>query len=167
MWGLKKNAMKNRVMMMFLLLGVGVFAWGQDNAPLSCRPVPVIGESIMLNAKKPVLMLIHNLSDADLWITHPVADPGASAGFTSHLMTKKWSALVVDKKSFELNCIESKPGHEQQISCEGQLAVCQWAAVKIAPKGLGTYWAAENMNWSDLTTYLGGRGFSLPASTNK
>ncbi|OGV44905.1 MAG: hypothetical protein A3F46_06115 [Legionellales bacterium RIFCSPHIGHO2_12_FULL_42_9] len=159
--------MKNRIMMMCLLLGVGAVAFGQDNAPSSCRPLPVTGESIMLNVKKPVLILLHNVSDGDLWITHPVADPGASAGFTSHLMTKKWSALVVDKKSLELNCIESKPGHEQQISCEGQLAVCKWPIVKIAPKQLGTYWAAENMNWSDLTTYLGGRGFSLPASTKK
>lgn len=153
--------------MIFIFLGVSTFVWAEDNAPSSCRPLPVSGESVMLSSKKPVLILIHNLSEGDIWITHPVADPGASAGFSSNLMSKKWSALVVNKKSFELNCIESKPGHEQQIPCEGQLAVCKWPTVKITSQNIGTYWAAENMNWSDLTTYLGGRGFSLPASVNK
>ena len=158
--------MKNNIMIFFSLMASSL-VWGQNNAPASCHPLLVSGQSVVLSAKRPVLVLIHNLSEGDLWITHPVADPGASAGFNSQLMAEKWSALVVDKQSFELSCIESKPGHEQQIPCEGQLAVCKWPSVKITSKQIGTYWAAENMNWSDLTTYLGGRGFSLPASANK
>ncbi len=163
----KNQNMKNHRLISIIFWGVSSWVWAQNNAPSSCRPIAVRGDSVMFSTTKPVLMIIHNLSGGDLWITHPVADPGASAGFSSLLGANQWSALVVDKKSFELTCIESKPGHEQQIACEGQLVICKWPKVKISLKQRGTYWAAENMNWSDLRTYLGGRGFSLPASANK
>ena len=137
-------------------------AWAQKNAVSSCHPLPVQGQSVLLSSKKPVVIMIHNLSDSELWITHPVADPGASAGWTSRLSKGKWSALVLDKPSFELSCIESRPGHEQQVPCEGMLAVCEWSAVKITAQSNGTAWAGENKGWSNLITYLGGRGFILP-----
>ena len=152
-----------RSITIIILLGISLLAFAQKNAVPSCNPLPVRGQSVLLSSKKPVMIMIHNLSEADLWITHPVSDPGASAGGTSSLTAGKWSALVVNKESYALNCIESKPGHEQQIPCEGMLAVCKWSAVKIKSQQGGTYWAGENMNWSDLTTYLGGRGFSLPS----
>ena len=143
-----------------------LLAWGVKAAeiPASCKHVTVTGESVMLSAKEPVVVMIHNLSKADLWITHPVSEPSASAGWSSRLQAGNWSALALDKDSFELSCIESKPGHEQQIACAGAIEVCLWSSVTMSTQGKGTYWAGEDMGLSGLTAHLSGRGFGLPAA---
>lgn len=155
-----------KYLLSLLLLAVFSGVHAEDKPPATCQPLEVKGESLMLSAKKPMLVLIHNLSSSDLWITHPVSDPGASAGWSSRLQTGKWSALAVDKASFELSCIESKPGHEQQVPCTGAIAVCRWDEVTLpASQQNGTFWAAEDMTLSALTTQLGGNGFGLPSSS--
>ncbi|KTD45799.1 hypothetical protein Lrub_2596 [Legionella rubrilucens] len=148
-----------------LLMLVSAAVKAEEKAPASCQPVAVQGESVMLSAKKPLLILIHNLSKNDLWITHPVSDPSASAGWSSRLQSDKWSALALDKEAFELSCIESKPGHEQQIPCTGAIAVCQWPVVTMPAQSSGTFWAGEDMTLSALLTHLGGNGFGLPPSS--
>lgn len=118
----------------------------------------------MLSTKKPLLVMIHNLSSTDLWITHPVSEPSASAGWSSRLQAGNWSALALDKESFELSCIESKPGHEQQVPCMGVISVCRWPVVTMPKQASGTFWAGEDMSLSALAEHLGGRGFGLPDS---
>lgn len=146
-----------------LLLGSSCL-FAESTFPAGCDPVAVQGESVTIKAKKSKLVFIHNITTADLWITHPVSNPGASAGWTSRLQAGNWSALSVDKPPFELNCIESRPGHEQQVPCEGAIAVCQWKGVKIPAGAQGTFWAGEDMSLSALTAAIGGRGFVLPAA---
>lgn len=153
--------MKFVLSMLFALFTINASA-DDNNIPSSCKPVSVQGESVKLSAKKSVLIMIHNLSKNDLWITHPVSEPGASAGWSSRLQAGNWSALALDKNAFELSCIESKPGHEQQVPCTGAISVCEWA-VKMPAQSNGTYWAAEDMALSGLIEHLGGRGFTLPA----
>lgn len=133
--------------------------------PPSCKPLVVDKESVLLQAKKPIVVLIHNLSSSDLWITHPVSEPSASAGWSSHLEAGNWSALSVNKESFELSCIESKPGHEQQVPCAGVVVVCKWTTIKMPEKLTGTFWAGENISLQALIAHLGGRGFILPAGS--
>lgn len=157
--------MNVRILSIFLSVLVIPCAYAQKHPPASCLPLAVKGELAVLKAKKPVLMLIHNVSDAKLWITHPVSDPGASAGWSIWLEPGKWSALALNKKVFELMCVESKPGHEQHIPCEGMLAVCQWTGVTIPKNTAGTYWAAENMKLDALSAHLVNRGFILPTGT--
>ncbi|KTD76524.1 hypothetical protein [Legionella waltersii] len=130
--------------------------------PDGCQGLQVQGEAVTIVAKKSKLILIHNTSQHDIWITHPVSDPGASAGWTSKISTGNWSALVVDKPNFILNCIESTPGHEQQTPCEGAIVACKWKGVKIPTSNQGTFWAGEDMSLSGLKTALGGRGFVIP-----
>ncbi len=147
-----------------LILGFSM-ASAETTIPASCKPVEVKGESVMLSAKKPLLVMIHNLSNSDLWLTHPVSEPSASAGWSSRIQAGHWSALALDKESFELSCIESKPGHEQQVPCEGVISVCRWSSVTIPTQMSGTFWAVEDMNLQALTENLGGRGFGLPDSS--
>ncbi|WP_425170117.1 hypothetical protein [Legionella sp.] len=134
----------------------------ESTLPIGCQAVRVQGEEVTLEAKKNTLVFIHNLTTIDLWITHPVADPSVSAGWSTRLQGEYWSALFLDKGPFVLNCIESRPGHEQQIPCEGAIAVCQWDKVKFPENTKGAFWAAENMSLSALTAALGARGFTLP-----
>lgn len=144
-----------------LALSSSVFAV-ESTLPAGCHAVTVQGDKVTIKSKKKSLVFIHNLTSADLWVTHPVTDPGASAGWTSRLQGDKWSALSLEKGPFVLNCIESKPGHEQQVPCEGAIAVCQWKEAKFPENAQGTFWAAEDMSLSALTAAVGARGYVLP-----
>lgn len=145
------------------LLSMNVAA--KEMLPAGCNPVLVQDNSLTLTAKANELFMLHNLSDIDLWLTHPISDPSASAGFSSRLQGDHWSALAIDVESFEISCIESKPGHEQQVSCANVLAVCKLSDVSIPKKLSGTFWAGENMSLSELTAYVGRRGFVIPNSS--
>ncbi len=153
--------MKGVLVWMVLLLSGNLFAEG--GFPSKCNPLMIDDELVKISADKPSLVMIHNVSVLDLWITHPVSDETANAGWSSHLQAGHWSALALEKGSFELSCIESRPGHEQQVPCKGLLAACQWMPV-IQPKAAtGTFWAGEDMTLASLKAYVGSRGFQLPA----
>lgn len=135
--------------------------------PTGCTPITISSESANLPLKKkPVLILIHNLTQTDLWLTHPVTEPSASAGWNSRIEKSKWSAFLLDSpslhgSSFEFQCVESKPGHEQQISCAEAISLCR-LSVKMPPqKDLGSFWAGENLSLKELMAHLGRRGFEL------
>lgn len=151
------------------LIMVSLQVWGAANLPpATCNPIPIQGEAVTLHVKKPTLMLIHSLTKSKLWLTHPVADPGASAGWTSQLDADQWSAFRLDRASFEINCVESAPGHEQQIPCEGAIAICEWSAVKFnGKKQDGTYWVGENMDLNALFNQVKTRGFVLPTEATQ
>lgn len=151
-------------LMFLVLFTLSFIVNAEDLAPTTCEPVVVKDESVVLKAKDPLLVLIHNVSQNDLWITHPVSEPSASAGWSSHLEAGNWSALAVDKESFELSCIESKPGHEQQVPCAGVITICDWTAVKTPEQVKGTFWASENASLATLMSQLVGRGFKLPTA---
>lgn len=145
---------------LFLLASLG---YSQNESILkTCKPVKVADETVFLSAKKPLIMMIHNLSNTDLWITHPVSEPSASAGWSSRIQAGKWSALALDKDNFELSCIESRPGHEQQVPCHSVISVCRWSKVTMPSQAENTYWAGENMKLASLLEHLGGKGFELP-----
>jgi hypothetical protein len=152
------------VFSILLILFIGG-ARAEEQNILSCKPIRLKGESTLLSTKKPLLMMIHNLSDADLWITHPVSEASANAGWSSRLQAGNWSALALDISSFELSCIESKPGHEQQVPCSGVISICRWP-VTMPKKSPGTYWAGENMALAGLLGHLGTNGFTkLPTKS--
>ncbi len=142
------------------LIAGALFA--ESSFPKGCSAVVVKGQTVTLKAKHNKIVFIHNVAGSDLWVTHPVSSEGAGAGWTSRIQADHWSALAIDKPNFILGCIESKPGHEQEIPCEGAILVCQWAHVN-APKGeKGTFWAAEDQTLNALTSAVGSRGFVLP-----
>lgn len=128
--------------------------------PEGCVPRPLQGEFVRLPSATSTIVMLHNLSDTDLWITHPQTGT-ASAGWSSRVEAGNWSALALNGKSFELSCIESRPGHEQQIPCSGVLAVCQWAHASMPEHAKGTFWAGENRALSPLIAYIERRGFVL------
>ncbi len=154
-----------RVYALLSCLLVSFYAVAESTLPAGCQAKTVQGESVTLKTKEAGLFFIHNLTKSDLWITHPLTNPGASAGWTTRLQAGNWSALALNKGAFIVNCVESRPGHEQQMPCEGSIAVCQWNAkgVKIpANAKKTTFWAAEDMSLSGLTAAVGARGFVLP-----
>lgn len=151
--------MKITLSAILILLSFCLYA--AENFPKGCKPLAVQGESIQLSSGRPTLVLLHNLSSTDLWVTHPVSEPNASAGWSTRLQAKNWTALALNEKSFDLSCIESRPGHEQQIACAGVLVACQWKKVTSPKSAASTYWAVEDTSLSQLLAQLGGRGFTF------
>jgi hypothetical protein len=132
----------------------------EEILPARCTPWVVSGELLFLPQKKSTVFMVHNLSSSDLWVTHPVSESSVTPGWSSHLTAGNWSALIANE-AWELSCIESKPGHEQQVSCASVLAVCSWHAASLPLKAKDTPWAAEDMLLSPLTAYIKRRGFIL------
>ena len=151
-----------------LLITLACLTWNasaEEVFPSRCTPLVIEGDLVIVPAAKSTVTMIHNLSSTDLWVTHPVTDPSASAGWSSHLQAGNWSALVLNDKKFELSCIESKPGHEQQVPCSSVVAVCLWQASSLPQKASDTSWAAEDMMLSPLIAYIKRHGFVLAAPT--
>jgi hypothetical protein len=74
----------------------------------------------------------------------------------------------MNDKRFELSCVESRPGHEQQLSCAGVLAVCAWEKVSMPDNAKhGTAWAGEDMGLVALTAYVHRMGFVMNKASGK
>ena len=150
--------------LILLSLWLASIAHAEEIYPAGCKPLVVEGELVLIPVGDLRIVMIHNLSTMDLWITHPVSDPGARAGWSSRLQAGHWSALALDKKAFELSCIESRPGHEQQIPCASVVGICQWPTTERPEKPAGVFWAGEDMALSPLTAFIGRHGFVVPSS---
>jgi len=131
--------------------------------PAACKAFAVQGENLRIPAGKLRVLMIHNLSAFDIWITHPASEENFDPGWSSRLQGNQWSALALDKNKTTLSCIESKPGHEQQVACEHVLAVCEWSITSRPKHSHGIFWAGENMTLTTLTAYIGRHGFELPS----
>jgi hypothetical protein len=120
----------------FLTLLACLFPWTLFAAAQNCQPLSIQSSTINLTTLKPVYVVFHNTSMHNIYMTHP-----SSLG-SSLIEPDKWSMLVLVEKNFSLACVESLPGHEQVVSCDGVLTVCQFSAnVKDSPD---TKWLAEN-----------------------
>lgn len=150
-----------KALIFLMLSAMSSLTFAEAILPEGCQAIAVQGEQVTLKTKKNTLVYIHNLGQTDLWMTHPMAQASASAGWSSRLQTDHWSALLVNKTSFTLNCIESIPGHEQQIPCEGTVAVCQWNKLKVPSHVQGTFWVAEDQTLAGLSASVSGRGFPV------
>lgn len=118
---------------LFFLMSTTAFA-------IPCQPVPIQTETIELQTQKPLLVLFHNTTDHNLYITH--------ADNASLLEANKFSLLLLTQNKLTLHCVESRPGHEQHIPCHSALVLCQTLA-QIQNPG-DTKWLTENSFTSPL-----------------
>ena len=106
----------------------------------SCNLLTVHTQKIKLYEEKSQIILIHNISDVDLWLVT------SDGNINSQLKTNKWSALLLNNTKLMLTCIESKPGHEQQVPCADLIAMCQIKnKIKATLTNSPTIWLGENM----------------------
>lgn len=133
--------------------------------PAGCKPFVTQDAQVSIPKGKSGIIMVHNLTDGDLWVTRPISDPNSSPTWSSLLHAGSWSALAWQGEEFKLSCIESRPGHEQQVSCADALALCQWSKAKLPAQLTTSMWAGENMSLSALMAYIQRRGFELPVKT--
>jgi len=151
-----------KIATMILGLSMVFSTHAKEVFPKECIPLVIDSDLIVIPSAKARIIMIHNLSTVNLWITHPISEPGATAGWSSLLQSGNWSALSMNHAQFELSCIESRPGHEQQISCKNVVGVCEWPTAAQPNKPTGIFWAAENMALSPLIAFIGRHGFMVP-----
>ena len=125
-----------------------------ETLSIPCKSLVVQEATIILSSKKPVMIMVHNLSSNDLWITHSAPEKSAGVDLSSQIGPDKWSALVLTDKTFELKCIESQPGHEQQVPCFGLVAICELTKVSAPQKSKTSHWISENMELRALLENL-------------
>lgn len=130
--------------------------------PNACKPLAVKGEFANIPSGKPRLIMLHNLSGFDVWVARPFSEKENAGGWSSRLQANHWSALYVEDETFELSCIESRPGHEQQVACEQALGVCEWPITSKPENIKDILMVGENMPLTALTAYIGRQGFELP-----
>ena len=118
------------------------------------------GDKLSIKKNEPRLIMLHNLSHMDIWITQQTTNQNSA--LSSLIQSGLWSALATEKEALQLNCIESKPGHEQRIPCLEALAVCEWPLTGQPDRKPGVAWGGENMTLTSITAYLGRHGFIVP-----
>ena len=155
-----------KILMTLMLIGsCGVVYSSQDETtmPSNCHILSQQTAEVKLTSKKSSMVVFYNHSALDLWLIHPVKEGTMGAGWTSRLQPGNFTALALQDKEFIIQCISSKPGHEQHVPCLGVTNICQWADVTY-PKNSeqGTYWAAENKKLTPLMQDLQKRGFEFP-----
>ena len=106
------------------------------------------------------LYLLNNKSDSDYWITHPVKNPGASAGWTSDINPGNWSAFTVNIPGFELACMKTGQSSMDTLSCEKVLRVCRIQDPVFKPDMSGNYWVSEDKPLQAVLDEIKGRGIT-------
>lgn len=116
---------------------------------------------VILNAdsnSSQSLYLLNNKSDSDYWVTHPVKDPGASAGWTSDINPGNWSAFTVNISGFELTCTKTGQSSMETLSCNKVLRVCRISNPVFKPDMSGNYWVSEDKPLQAVLDEIKGRG---------
>lgn len=133
----------------------------------NCSPVPVQTQDkniILPGIKEPKTIkgyFLKNISEYSIWIEHPGAKHSASAGWSSYLHPGKWSAILVNRKNFELRCAVIQPGKVKYLDCSKAISICAPKEVKTKSSRKGTYWLVEDKSWSDLLNQVEKRGIRL------
>ncbi|MFY7697766.1 MAG: hypothetical protein ACOVQX_02970 [Legionella sp.] len=151
----------------FIVLVLSTYhAWANnDRYPPGCNAMVVNAARIKILSKNSIIM-IHNKSKHELWLIHPSSKKSVGAGWSTRLQSGHWSALAIyNNQVFEIGCVESQPGHEQEIPCTDELLVCQYPMHQMTAKNGANHWIAEDMRLSALLAFVTTQGFKLPKSS--
>lgn len=103
-----------------------VFFWGfqafaGEYLPKGCLPLALKAANIELKAESHGLFFLHNISNYHIWLANP-----AQPKWTVEIKPGLWNVWYLKQDTSEWRCIQSEKGHEQQVSCQDVIAVCQW-----------------------------------------
>ncbi len=127
----------------YILLSTLTFA---DNFIKSCKILSINNDNLEFNVNKSAIFFVHNITANDVWL---IANNNA-VNLNNKLIAKQWSALILTTHLLKFSCIESRPGHEQRLSCANLITVCQ-TTMKTA--ATATSWDGKNMSKVALLRY--------------
>ncbi len=91
-------------------------------------------------ATAPAIFVLHNVSHQTIWINHE-SDQGMSAGWSSSIKPKHWSAIQLTKTNFALQCADT---NFKPLDCTHILQACNLIHPPAISASAGSYWLAEN-----------------------
>lgn len=121
------------------------------------------GERVILNpgaGDKEGLFLLHNVTGEAFQVTHPVKNPGASAGWASEIGPGRWSAFAAGAEDFALMCVKPEAGDMKTLPCEEVLKVCGLPNPEMPSDLSGSFWASEDKELKALLEDVKSRGIS-------
>lgn len=154
------------------LISVLFFIWLHSNAmaetnKIHCTPLEIKSENkeiILPGPDQPrtnKFYFFKNLTEKSIWLDHPVLHPSVSAGWSSYLRAGNSSAILVNRKNFNLSCAVIKPGKVEYLDCTKVVSICEPKDVVFKSARKGTYWLAEDKPWDDLMKALAKRGVEV------
>ncbi|QLH43741.1 MAG: hypothetical protein HWD59_14285 [Coxiellaceae bacterium] len=157
-----------RVLAVSMILAVSSTFAKPVNLPTYCKPdnyrfydKQVVLKMPKYHANDAAIWLVYNQSTQPIWLVHPTAHHGASAGWSSYLTAGHWTAVMVGHPQFTLAChLKDQPLQPQD--CQSLLTICQLTTVAIPTQAKGTYWLAEDLSLPALQRQLQQRGIQLP-----
>ncbi len=157
------NIVRQSIIAFFVLFLLIVKTYAQEVLPNGCIAVVIKNDIVTLKVDKNMFIFIHNLSEENVWLVNQADVDNPQSALSSEIVAGTWSALALNQapQELKLSCIESKPGHEQKVSCQDVLAICQWPNTKISEDKKGIFFVAESMDLSGLTAYSERNGYSL------
>ena len=156
-----------------ILVSLSFVTMALGKYPALCRVsgLHYVKKSVSLfsqHTAKPRLYAIYNQSQHAIWLTHEKKHPSVSAGWDSQLAPERWSALLVTRRRFGLNCrIQDKTGKMTTLPCRRVIRICQYSDFYSKNPVLGGYWVAENLPYKKLIDQIRARGFTVETGGQK
>lgn len=119
------------------------------------------GRYIDLSGKNPRIYLLKNISNETILLNrYQRVNPGASAGWSSMINPKHWSALFLTQTHFKLTCTSKNIQNKfQKVPCIRRIQVFAIKKFTKPSKSEGGYWIAENQRFHKLLKIIKRRGF--------
>lgn len=140
--------------LIFLSVASEIFAENVSMSPY--QPAVVQQNQLLLKpeaAAPSTVFIVRNQSSGSLLLNRVLANnPGVSAGWSSNLDSKQWSALNLRAGDvFNLSCL-SPSG--QIVSCKASLQLYQLKTVPASVSSESSYWVVENQTKKQLLQAL-------------
>ena len=113
------------VVMKKSIIGISFFAaipvWSKAILE-DCIKLNTNSDKLALQWQKNSVLLLHNIHDEIIYLA-----AANNPSLTVKIDPQKWSVLLPPhKQEVNFNCIESKPGSEQRISCKNLVQACRF-----------------------------------------
>ena len=112
--------------------------------PPNCKIMPITDGKVALTGEKDALFYINNAHANNVYLANP-AQPDLTIKVSPH----KWAVLALKEKSAsQFQCVESKPGSEQQLPCTHLVKICKLEKLKLPMTIIDNDWLVADVDLS-------------------
>lgn len=155
--------MFKKIHMILVCMVCATCGFAKEIFPKGCEAKSIDQPQLQVPAARNQLVFLHNLSENHIWLANPVHPK-----MTVEMKPGQWNVLYLPKGDDTWKCIQSIPGHEQQISCQIGMAVCQWSAkISKSKRPKQNTWLAENTSYAEAKAYLQRMGWLFERTGSK
>jgi hypothetical protein len=146
-----------------LIVTLGAASLVNAASAFYCNPAKIQTQNtniILLGPEKSdsvQVYFIKNTGQQAVWLDHP-SHKSMNAGWSSYLRPGNWSAFLLNRKDFMLNCSVIQPGKVSKLDCMQALSVCKPKEVTFKNPPKGTFWLVEDKSQDELIKMIDKKG---------